>query len=192
MPGEPADMHLVDDRLRKGPAERRIPLPVIGAGVDDDALQRRSGIVPPMLGGLPAATCRPGNALAIRVEQYLVGIETQPSRGIERSSDAIGVDLTRDKVWYKDVPVMIGTVGPRIESDDPRRPRSVHVVEQQQLRCGTMLGEHAEIGAAGDESRTERKALAFLANHGLHPPVPRRLRRSAVPPLRLPASAVHP
>jgi hypothetical protein len=30
-----------------------------------------------------------------------------------------------------------------------RRPRGVHVVEQQLLRRGTMLGEHAEIGPLG-------------------------------------------
>jgi hypothetical protein len=45
MPGEPADMHLVDDRLHKGSAEKIIPLPVICAHVDDHALRRRSGIV---------------------------------------------------------------------------------------------------------------------------------------------------
>src|SRR5271163_1398551 len=38
MPGEPADMHLVDDRFGKGPTERRIPLPVIAARVDHHAL----------------------------------------------------------------------------------------------------------------------------------------------------------
>src|SRR5277367_2763886 len=38
MPGEPADMHLVDDRFGKGPPGRRISLPVIGARVDHHAL----------------------------------------------------------------------------------------------------------------------------------------------------------
>jgi multidrug efflux pump subunit AcrB len=33
MPGEPADMHLVDDRLRNRPAERRVPLPVADQSV---------------------------------------------------------------------------------------------------------------------------------------------------------------
>src|SRR5947209_20239950 len=93
MPGEPADMHLVDDRLRKGPTERRVPLPVIGARVPDDALQRRSGIVPRMPCGFPAARVRPGDAFPIRIQQYLVRIETQPSRGIEQSGDAVGIDF---------------------------------------------------------------------------------------------------
>jgi len=125
--------------------------------------------------GFPAARVRPGDAFPIRIQQYLVRIETQPSRGIEQSGDAVGIDLTRDDAWYKDVPVMVGAVGPRVEIDDPKGHRRVHVLEQQQLRCGTVLGEHTEIGAAGDESGTKRKALAFLANRGLHPPVPTRL-----------------
>ena len=44
MTGEPADVHLVDDGARGGPAQRDIPLPVVDARVNDDALHRGRGV----------------------------------------------------------------------------------------------------------------------------------------------------
>ena len=70
-------------------------------------------------------------------------------------------------ISHKHMPVVVGAVSPRVEIDDPRGRRSVHVVEQQQLRPGAVLGEHAEIGAAFDQRRSQREALPSLANHGL-------------------------
>ncbi len=56
---------------------------------------------------------------------------------------------------------MVGSVGPRVEIDDPRRHRGVLVIEQQQLRSRAVLSEDAEIGAAGDERRAQREALTL-------------------------------
>jgi len=161
MAGEPADMHLVNDRLRKGLTEKRIPLPVICARVDDHALQGRSGIVPRTPCGLAAASFRPGNAFPVWIEQYLVAVETQPPLGVERPGDPVSIDLTRSDAGHKDVPIMVGSVGPRVEIDDPRRHRGVLVIEQQQLRSRAVLSEDAEIGAAGDERRAQREALTL-------------------------------
>ena len=42
-------------------------------------------------------------------------------------------------------------------------------VEQQQLNSRTVFGEHAEIGAAGDQRRAEREAFATLAPASARP-----------------------
>ena len=168
MPGEPADMHLINDRFRKGSAERGIPLPVIRAGVDDNALRCRRGIVPPVPCGLTAASCRPGNTFPVRVEQHLVRVETQPPLGVEWPGNAVAVDLARGDAGDKDVPIMVGPVGLWIEIDDSSRLWGVNVVEQHQLRSCAVLGENAKIGAAGYERCSQREALASFANQVLH------------------------
>jgi len=58
---------------------------------------------------------------------------------------------------------MVGAVRTRVEVDNARRVRGVRSVEQQQLGRRTVFGEHAEIGAARDQRRAEREALATLA-----------------------------
>src|SRR5262249_27463867 len=165
MPGEPADMHLVDDRLGKRPTEGYVALPIIAARVDDDAPQRRSSVVPWTSRGLSAATRGPGNAFPVRVEQCLAGVEAQSSLGIERSGDTVGVELACGAVWHECVPIMVGAVDPRVQINDPRRLWGVYVVEQQQLRPAAVLGEHAEIDASVDKRRPERKACSPVHLH---------------------------
>src|SRR5215813_1911845 len=122
---------------------------------------------------VPAATRRASNTLPIRVEQHLFRVEPEPALGIEGSGDTISIDLTRGYAGDKNMPIMVGTVSPRVEIDHSRRLRGIHVVEQQQLCSSTVLGEHAEIGATGDGCRPEWKALARSMSreggHGLGP-----------------------
>jgi len=131
VPGETADMHLVDDGLRKRPTERRIALPVIGARVDDHVPERRGRVVAGVSSCLPASAGRPSYAFPVRVEQHLVRVKTKAPDGIERSGDAIGIDLACGDARDECVPVVVGAIAPRVEIDDPRRLRGVHVVEQQ-------------------------------------------------------------
>ena len=42
MPREAGDVHLVDHGRGKGPAQRRVALPIVRGGVDHDALHRDS------------------------------------------------------------------------------------------------------------------------------------------------------
>src|SRR5271165_1743709 len=69
----------------------------------------------------------------------------------------------RRDAGHKGVPIMVGAVRTRVEVDNARRVRGVRSVEQQQLGRRTVFGEHAEIGAARDQRRAEREALATLA-----------------------------
>src|SRR5215472_10005359 len=173
MPREAADMHLVDNRLGEWPAKRCVALPVVAGRVDDHALKRRRSIISTAPRRVAAATRRASDTLPIRVEQHLFWVEPEPALGIEGSGDTIGIDLTRGYAAHKNMPIMVGTVSPRVEIDHSRRLRDIHVVEQQQLCSRTVFGEHAEIGAAGNKCRPERKALARSVSreggHGLGP-----------------------
>ena len=160
MPGKPADMHLVDDRVSERPSQGRIVLPVVGGRINDHALQRRSGIVPWTMCGLPAAPGGPGNAFPIRVEQHLIGVETRSLRQVEGAVDTIGVDLARGDSGHQDMPIIVGPVDLWVEVDDAGWAWRVRVVEQQQLRPRAMLGERAEVGAARHKRRSEREVLA--------------------------------
>ena len=92
MPGEPADMHLVDDRLGEGAAERRVALPVVASGSTTTLFSAVAALSP---GCRAASRCGPPGArrISVRVEQDLVRVEAQPARGIEGPGDAIGIDL---------------------------------------------------------------------------------------------------
>ena len=72
----------------------------------------------------------PGYAFPVRVEQHLCGVETKPPLGIERSGDAISIDLALGDAGDEGVPVMVGPVGPRVEIDHARRRRGIYVIEQ--------------------------------------------------------------
>ena len=45
MARETAHVHLVNDGLRGGPAQRDVALPIVRARIDDDAFHRRGRIV---------------------------------------------------------------------------------------------------------------------------------------------------
>jgi hypothetical protein len=121
MPGEPAAMHFVDDRLGKRPAERCVSFPVIGVGVNDHALQCRRRVVPGSPRRLPAASRRPGNAFSVGVEQKLVRVETQPSCRIEGAGNAVAIELTRGDARHECVPIVVGAIDPRVEIDYSKR-----------------------------------------------------------------------
>ena len=84
--GESADVHLVDDGARGGPAQREVSLPVVRARIDDHALHRRRGVVACPSRGLAVVALRDDHAPAVRVEQDLGGIEPQPARGSDGPS----------------------------------------------------------------------------------------------------------
>src|SRR3954449_2546421 len=112
---EAADVHLVNDRLGKRSAERRITLPIISSRVRDDAFQRRRHVIAGLASCVPIADLRPGDALGIWIEQHLLRIEPEPSSRVERPCHAIPIDLSRSDARHEYVPVMVCTVHPRVE-----------------------------------------------------------------------------
>jgi hypothetical protein len=127
---ESADMHFVDDGSLERPARGGIVLPIIRAGIDDHAFERGGGIIPRQARRLAAPDRRPRDALSVRVQQQLTGVETQAVRRVEKSVDAEPVDLTRRDAGNEDMPVVVGPVDPRVECDHARRPCVVNMIEQ--------------------------------------------------------------
>ena len=160
MPGEGADVHLVDDGPGERRARRTVALPVVGAGIGDDALQRRGAVVSRPAGRRAAPGRRPRHALAVGIEQHLVAVEAQSARRIDGPVDAVAVELAGGDAGHEGVPVVIGALAARVEVDDARRRGVIDAIEKQQLDAGGVLREDAEVDAAGTERGAERKAGA--------------------------------
>jgi hypothetical protein len=114
-------------------AQRLVPLPVIAPVVDDDALHGERCVVSAAGGSLAVIAPRHGDAPAIRVEQHLVRVETQPARRLVRAIGAVRVHLAILDAGHKDVPVVARAVAPRIQPDHPRWLGVIHIVEEKQL-----------------------------------------------------------
>ena len=157
MAGEAGEVHLVDDGRGKTPTQRRVALPIVGGGVDHHALHRVR-IALPVLARLPAGIrLRHDDGAPVRIEQNLARIETQPLPGIERAESAIRIDLSCTDAGHENVPVVVGTVGARIEVDDAHRLQRCGIIEQQQLDPGGLAREHAEVDTAGEDRGAQRK-----------------------------------
>src|ERR1700733_11453249 len=147
MSREPADMHLVDDGSLERMARRCIVLPIIGGGIDNDALECGGGIVSWLVSRLAAPCGWPRDAFAVGIEQHFAGVEAQAVCRVEQSLGTKCVELARREVLNEYMQLMEGAVGSRIEHDHARRPRVVHMIEQAEFDPVSMLGEHAEIDA---------------------------------------------
>src|SRR6516162_11610627 len=90
-------------------------LPIIAARIDDHAPQRVGHIVPWLPCSSPVASRWSGNAFSVRVEQHIFWVEPEPALGIKGSGDTIGINLTHGYAGHKNMPIMIGTIGPRVE-----------------------------------------------------------------------------
>ena len=95
MAGEAAHVHLVDDRPRGGPAQRRVAFPVVGGRIRHHALHRGGGVVAGLGGGLATVLRRHHHAAAIRIQQHLGRIKPHSARRIGRPMHAIAVELAR-------------------------------------------------------------------------------------------------
>src|SRR5262249_51423035 len=169
MTREAAHVHLVDDGLRRWPLQWRIALPVVGRHVEHDALHRRAGIVARAARIGWSVTLWNRDSAAVGIEENLGRIEAHAARGIERSADLIAVQLARSDVRHEHMPVVIGAIGRWIQANDPRRPRVVDVIEEEQLDAARVLREDAEIDAARRGLCAQQRTAPWLETvaHGL-------------------------
>ena len=96
MAGEAADVHLVDDRARGRPAQRRVAFPVVGGGIDDHALHRRRGVVARLPRGL--AACSSSGTTTPRPygsSSTFAGSKRKPAAGSDGPVHAVAVELPR-------------------------------------------------------------------------------------------------
>ena len=140
MPGEAADMHLVDDRLRKWPGGRNVPLPIVGGWIGDDAPEGGCRIGPRSARMIAAAVRWPSNAFPIRIKEYLLRIESQALCRVERTRDPISIDLSRHNPGQERMPVVICAIPISIEFDHLGWFGIVYMVKQQNFDgCAILL-----------------------------------------------------
>src|SRR5262245_30071870 len=134
---EAANMHFVNNGLRRGSLERRVAFPIVGMRIHHDALHRPRGIVTFVSGSLATVALRNYYAPSVWVEKHFGRIEAHSTRRIEFSINSISVDLPCFHAWHEHVPIVICAAGCRIDLDDTRGPGIIDAIKQEQLdrRC---------------------------------------------------------
>ena len=143
-----------------GRPQRPVALPVVGGGGGDHALHRSRAVVAGAARGVAVVAARRGHRQPVRVEEDLLRIESQAAFRRERTVRPVGVNLAGLQTGDQHVPVVIGTVLPRVEPNDARGRRRLHVVEEQQFESRRALREDAEVDPHGRDRRAERGARA--------------------------------
>ena len=162
MAREASHVHLVDDGLGNGPAQRLVALPVVAGIIHHDALHGRAGVVAGPAGRFPAVDGWHRHAAAVGVEQDLVRVITQTLFRRVGADGPIGVNLAGLHAGDERMPVVVGAVLRRIEPEHLRRPCVVDAVEQEQLDGVSLIGVDAEVHAAGPRRCAEREGGAGL------------------------------
>jgi hypothetical protein len=141
-------------------SSKGIALPVIGTDVCNDAFYGRCCIVPRFARGSAAVTGWKVNAPAVRVEQYLIRVKAKPPLRVERTGHSIGIKLSRGDPGHKDMPVVVGAIGPSIQFDNPGWFRGIDRIEEKQLYRLTPFGKDAEVHAVPKDRGAEGIAPA--------------------------------
>jgi hypothetical protein len=165
MTGEPAHVHFVDDGPGPGVVERDIALPVELAGINDHTLHCPGGILSRLAGRVATVARGHDDALPVRIEKHLTGVETEASLRLERASDAVAINLPRSQAGDEDVPVVIGPVLRRIEGYRARRAGVVRAVEEEQFDRPGVPGIDAEVDAVRSASGPEGEAFSLPHTH---------------------------
>ena len=156
MAGEPTDVHLVHDRVRRGPSQRGVAFPVVRAAIHHHTLHRRGGVVARSLRRLAAVARRHDHTAAVGIEQDLGRIESHAGSRIERSLHAISVQLSRTHAGHEHVPVEVRAVGRGVEADLLRGPWVVDPFEEQERHPGGVSREQTEVDAFVRTGRSQR------------------------------------
>src|SRR5262245_56850174 len=111
MPGKSFHMHFVNDELRGGPTERRVPLPIVQVWIYHYALHGCSHGIAWFPGSLTRVALRHDNTASVRVKQKLLCIETHALPRIEGSMSPVSVKLPGAQAGNKDMPIVVGSIG---------------------------------------------------------------------------------
>src|SRR5207244_11952393 len=101
---------------------------------------------------------RNNHTSAIRIEEHLGGIKTNPVRRVPGTVHAITVNLIRSQAGREDVPIVVRTVRRGVNRNYPARARIVLSVKEQQLHGGRSTREYAEIDAVREDRCSQRIA----------------------------------
>src|SRR5580692_4661521 len=104
MTREASHMHFVNDGSGCRPLERGVALPIVSVEIDHDALHGSRGVIAFQARRFAAVTSGNQDGAAIRVQEDLVGIVPHATCGIERSLDAVAVELPGFYAGHERVP----------------------------------------------------------------------------------------
>ena len=158
MPGEAANVRLVDDGVDQRNVERLVVLPVEMI-LGNNAVARR-----PRLRRVGAPSRAVGKHMRVRIEQHVRGIVAMHLRiGIGLHVEAIAVLRTGIQAFDEGVPNLAGTIGMRIERELGKRLVGSGIEEHQRAR-GCVLGKHREVdaGAAQQSAKGQRNSTTHL------------------------------
>src|SRR5215813_5365644 len=130
MSRETANMHLVDDGLRRGPIERRVALPVVSARINHNALHRLSSIVVLPARGISTVVGWKYHAKSIRVEEDFGWIEARSRLWVETAPHSVTINLARLEARHEHVPIVISKVCGRVDSNHTRGTCVIHTVKK--------------------------------------------------------------
>ena len=166
MAGEAAHVHLVNDGPRGRPLQRRVAFPVVRGRIDHHALHRRRGVVALPCARLAAVvssgttTPRPYGS-----SRTLAGSNRRPARRIERSLDAIAVDLPGLHTRHERR-ASSGTCGwPQGSRRITRGGRGVVLpIEEQQLHAGGVREKTLKLTPSGERRWRPEAARPSVAS----------------------------
>ena len=160
MLGEASHVHLVNDGLGGRPAKRRVAFPIVSLRIDDHALHRGRSVVTFAARGFAGVIPGNGDAAAVRIQEDFGGIKAHAAGGIVRPLDAVAIKLSRLNAGYECVPVVVSSVGRRINRDHARRLGVIFAIEKHQIHAGSAAGINAEIDARRNNCGAQRRASA--------------------------------
>ena len=140
--------------------QRPVPFPIVSTGWRDDALHRLGRVVARRGGRIAIVAARHGHGTAIGIQQHLLRIEPEAPGRVDRSVDAIPVELPWQNLRDKSVPIVVGSVPLPIKREDMRGPRSIDRIKEEQLHFRGAFRVHREIHAITDYGGAKRKAAA--------------------------------
>jgi|SRR5678810_990071 hypothetical protein len=98
--------------------QRPIASPVVRRWIDDDALHRSAGVITLLMRGRAVVARRHDDRTPVRIQEHFAGVEPAALRWIEGAVHAEAVDLTCLQSGDEYVPIVIGTVGDRVQVYD--------------------------------------------------------------------------
>src|SRR5712672_3148575 len=111
MARETRDVHLVDDGPGCRALQRRVALPIVSAGIHDDALHRGGGVVAFEASSVAAVIPRNNYPASVLIEEKLGSIKAHAACGVERAVNSISVKLPRSHIRHEHMPIIGGSVG---------------------------------------------------------------------------------
>lgn len=131
--GEASHMHLINDGLRRRPAQGLVSFPVVGGGIDHHALHCHGGVVTRLGGRLAVIVRWNHHPAAIRIQQHLCRVKAHSPGRIGRPVHTVGIELAGLHAAHACMPIVVGPVDVRFQLDDSAGGCVTGTAKEQQL-----------------------------------------------------------